>query len=319
MPLDFLFVVVGVLLLTGAGDILVALAVALSLRLRLSRALIGLTVVALGTSAPELFATLFATLEGQADLAVGNVVGSNTFNIALILGAAALIAPIPVSVGLFRLEYPFMVLATWGALLLFRDGQLDRLEGASLLVALGAFVSYTVYKAKRLGETPATVLAIPDRTRRLSRWPVWVLLLALGGAISVLAGGAALLIEGAANLAIELGISKRVVGIVIVGLGTSLPELATSLMAALRREHEIAVYNIVGSNIANLFLVLGLAAALRPLPVSAGILSVDVWVMMAAALVLFPLMWRQLDISRPEGGLLLSGAVTYIAYLIAFG
>jgi cation:H+ antiporter len=318
VPLDLVLIVVGILLLTGAGDILVALAVAFSLRVHLSRALIGLTIVALGTSAPELFATLFATIDGEADLAVGNVVGSNTFNIALILGAAALIAPIPVSPGLFRLEYPFMVLATWGSFLLFRDGSLDRLEGASLVVALGAFMSYTVYKARRLGVTPPAVVTVPKRTERMSRWPSWVLLVSLAGAIVLLAAGAAMLIEGAASLALHVGIPQRVVGIVIVGLGTSLPELVTSVMAAVRREHEIAVYNIVGSNIANLFLVLGSAAVLRPLPVAEGIVKIDAWVMVAAALVLFPLMWRQLDISRTEGGLLLSAALGYVGYLVIF-
>lgn len=318
MAIDVLLIVAGIALLTAAGDAIVTLSVAFSLKVRISRALIGLTVVALGTSAPELFATLIATVEGRADLAVGNVVGSNTFNIALILGAAALIAPIPVSAGLFRLEYPFMVLATWGSILLFRDGELDRLEGASLVIALGAFVSYTVYKARTLGTAPLTVVTPNSRPERLSLRATWLLLLGIVGSGAVLAGGAYMLIEGAADLAFNLGLSQRVVGIVIVGLGTSLPELVTSLMAALRREHEIAVYNVVGSNVANLFLVLGLAAVIRPLPVAEGIIRVDAWVMVATALVLFPLMLRQLDISRAEGALLMAGGLVYIGYLLGF-
>lgn len=309
MLLDLGLVAAGLALLTFAGGKLIDFAVALAERARLTPSVIGLTIVAAGTSAPELFVSVTAALGGSPDIAIANVVGSNIANIALVLALCALIAPIPVDRALLRLEYPFMVLASWITLLLCRDGAIDRLEAGFFLTAMVGFIAYAVWIARG-----AAIALEETGAARLARLPLAVLLLGLAACFAGLAFGARLLVAGATSLAAALGVSERVIGLTIVAVGTSLPELVASLAAALKRQHAMAVTNIVGSNIFNLLLILGAAALVRPIPVAAALVSPDMWVMMATAVGLLPLFWIRLRIGRLEGGVLLVG---YAAYLVA--
>jgi len=307
---DLSLIATGLVLLSFAGSKLIDFSVAVSERARLTPAVIGLTVVSAGTSAPELFVSVTAALRGSPDIAIANVVGSNVANIALVLALCALVAPIPVDRALLRLEYPFMLLASWITLLLCRDGSLDRLEGGFFLTAMVGFVAYSVWIAR---EAAGAALEEAAGAARLARLRLPLLLLGLAACFAGLGVGARLLVAGATSVAAALGVSERVIGLTIVAVGTSLPELVASLAAALKRQHAMAVTNIVGSNIFNLLLILGATALVRPIPVAAALVSPDMWVMMATALVLLPLFAIQSRVGRVEGALMLAG---YTAYMI---
>jgi cation:H+ antiporter len=314
---NWLAICVGAALLAYCGNRLVDGAAALATKARLTPAVIGLTVVAAGTSAPELLVSVVAAARGSSAIAIGNVVGSNVANIGLILGLAALIAPLPVARKLLRLEYPFLVLATWIAVLLFRDGLLDRLEAAFFLASVAAFMGYCVLLARAAvepGEGRIVVDAVPEQAGRLSVRPVGIL---LGGVALALAGlllGAQALVQGAQSLAHALGVSERLVGLTIVAVGTSLPELAVTLAAAYKGHQEMAVATIVGSNIFNLLMILGSAGMVRPLTLDSRTIGVDVWVMMGLTALLFPLV-RARRLSRTGGASLLVVYACYVAWL----
>jgi cation:H+ antiporter len=316
--LDVGLLAVGALLLAYAGHRLVDFAAALAEKARLTPAVIGLTVVAAGTSAPELAVSVSGALRGSADIALGNVVGSNIANIGLILGGCAAVAAIPIARGVLRFEYPFLLLASWIVLLLSRDGRLDRLESSFFLASMAAFTGYAVWVARReisaierqrVGET------IPRHAESLSRQPAWRLLLGTSAALLGLVVGGDLLVRGAVGMAHSLGVSERVVGLTVVAIGTSLPELAVSLAAALKRQQEMAVANVVGSNVFNLLMILGVAGLVRPLTVDPRIASVDLWVMMGFTVLLLPLVLRRQTLSRAGGVCLLSCYLGYLAWL----
>ena len=320
MLLDVLLVAGGAVVLAYAGNRLVDFAVAVAEKARLTPAVIGLTIVAAGTSAPELLVSVTGALRGSPGIAMGNVVGSNVANIGLILGACALLAPIPVARGVLRFEYPFLLLASWIALLLSRDGSLDRLEGAFFLASMVAFTAYAVWVARRqitdaerslVGET------VPERAESLSRKPTWTLILGILAALAGLVLGAHALVSGAVSLSRALGVSERVVGLTVVAIGTSLPELAVSLAAALRKQQEMAMANIVGSNIFNLLMILGAAGVIRPLPIEPRMISVDLWVMLAFAVLLFPLVFRRGLLTRGGGAFLFATYAGYVAWLVS--
>lgn len=313
-----LLVVVGAVVLAYAGDRLVEFAAAIAEKARLTPAVIGLTVVAAGTSAPELLVSVTGALRGAPGIAMGNVVGSNVANIGLILGICALIVPIPVARGVLRFEYPFLVLASWIALLLCRDGWLDRLEGAFFLGSMAGFVAYAVWVARGEITTAEKSLvgeAVPERAAGLSRGPTWKLALGILGALVGLVAGAQALVSGSVTLARALGVTERVVGLTVVSVGTSLPELAVSVAAALRKQQEMAVANAVGSNIFNLLMILGAAGLLRPLLIDPHIIAVDLWVMLGFTVLLFPLVVRRGLLSRASGAGLLAAYGCYIAWL----
>jgi cation:H+ antiporter len=318
MLLDVLLVVGGATVLAYAGDRLVGFAAAIAEKARLTPAVIGLTIVAAGTSAPELVVSVTGALQGSPAIAMGNVVGSNVANIGLILGGCALIVAIPVARGVLRFEYPFLVLSSWITLLLSRDGWLDRLEGAFFLGSMVAFTAYAVWVARQeITAAEKTIVgeAIPERAERLSRRPTWLLALGVLGALVGLVLGAQALVSGAVSMARALGVSERVVGLTVVSVGTSLPELAVSLAAALRKQQEMAVANVVGSNIFNLLMILGAAALARPLPIDQRMISVDLWVMMAFTALLFPLVFRGRILSRRGGAALLAAYACYVGWL----
>lgn len=309
----------GLSLLVIAGDKLVDFASAVAEKARLTPAVIGLTIVAAGTSMPELLVSITAALKGSPEISICNVVGSNTFNIAFILGLTALIAPIPIERNLLRLDYPFCLITAWTALLLFRDGNLDRLEAGYFAVAMVLFTAYSVWLArKQVTEKEARELGemVPEEASALSKKSLWSLLAGIALGFLGLALGARILLEGATGVATALGLSERVIGLTIVAAGTSLPELTASVMAARKGQHAMAVTNIVGSNIFNILWILGMTGLIRPIPISAHMVHFDCWVMVGVSAILFPIMFTGRRISRAEGGLLLGLYMTYLGWLL---
>jgi cation:H+ antiporter len=304
----------GIVLLIWGADLLVRGAAHLAAAAGISPLIIGLTIVAMGTSAPEMAVSLQAALAGQAALTLGNVVGSNIANILLILGLAALVAPLLVAPRLLQREVPAMIAVSFLLWLLAADGSISRLDGALLVTLLGVFVAVTVWTARREPE-PTLVSAVrPDH----SRWGLARNVgLVLGGLI-LLVAGAQWLVDGAVVFARTLGVSELIIGLTVVAVGTSLPEIATSVLASLRGERDIAVGNVVGSNILNLLAVLGLTALIAPQPIAVPVsaLAFDLPVLVAAAVACLPIFFNGKLIARWEGGLFLGYYVAYMAYLI---
>jgi len=317
--LDAFFVAAGIGLLGYGADLLVRGAVTIAKAARLSAAVIGLTIVSMGTSLPELTVSIAAALKGSADLSLGNVVGSNIFNIGAVLGASALILPMRVHGSAVRLEWPFMFLASFQLLLLARDGTLDRLEGGFFFVALALFTSYAVM----IGRTAVTGEEASDLAEEVARREREAQPRAIGAAVLLIVGGIALLVlggellvRGAVSLARTFGMTERLIGLTIVAAGTGTPELATSIIAARRGQSEIALGNAIGSNIFNILGILGITAIVRPLHISAELLHSDFWWMLGLSAALFPMMRSGAIVGRREGGLLLLAYGTYIALLV---
>lgn len=305
----------GIVLLIWGADLLVRGAAHLAALAGISPLVIGLTVVAMGTSAPELAVSLRAVFVGQADLTLGNVLGSNIANVLLILGLAALAAPLLVAPRVLQREVPTMIGVSLLLWLLVADGSLGRLDGVLLVVLLGAFLVATVVVGRR-GEPADTARPAtpPDR----SRWGVLRNIGLLLGGLILLVAGAQWLVDGAVSFARTLGVSELIIGLTVVAVGTSLPEIATSVLASLRGEREIAVGNVVGSNILNILGVLGLTGVLAPQPIAvpAGALAFDVPVLVATAVACLPIFFNGRMIARWEGGLFLAYYVAYTAYLV---
>lgn len=316
---DLLYVVAGLVILALGAEALVRGACGIALSARMTPAVVGLTIVAAGTSMPELVVSVHAAARGSPGLAVGNVVGSNIFNIAAILGLAALLRPLRIAGNSVRLEWPVMLLAACLLHLFARDGVVDRVEGGLLLSGMVAFTGYAVWVARRQA-TPLERESLGDvATAAFGRTGCAAALLnvlaALLGA-GLLAGGSSLLVSGATGFAAALGVSDTVIGLTIVAAGTSAPELMTSLVASWRGRDDIAVANVIGSNIFNVFGIVGLSSLVRPLPVPGEIVARDDWWMIGASLLLFPLMRSGMRVTRIEGALLLAGFTAYLAILI---
>lgn len=319
MLLELLLILVGLVLLVAGGEALVRGASGIALFARMSPAVVGLTIVAAGTSMPELVVSVQAALTGSPGLSMGNVVGSNLFNIGAIVGITALVRPLRIRSDTVRLEWPVMMLATFQLYLLARDGEVDRLEGGFLFGALVAFVGYAVW-VSRSDEVMAAEVGRGDlATASFGRTgtPALLLnLLAVGAGMALLAGGSTALVQGAVQLATRLGVTPTVIGLTIVAAGTSAPELVTSLVAARRGQDDIAVGNVVGSNIFNVLGILGTTAVVHPVPVDRVIVERDAWWMIAASLLLFPIMVTGMRVSRLEGALLVTGLAVYLTLLV---
>ena len=300
--MDWLFLLGGLVGLLLGGEALVRGAVGIARRLAIPPLLIGLTVVGFGTSTPELLVSVDAALRGVPDIAIGNIVGSNISNVLLIVGLSALVWPIRVLRGTLQRDTAVMMAAALVMVPLFWMGQMGRLSGALLV---GGLIAYLVLAYRQPGaETPDT-----DPTPVLPLWQAAVWVVAGLGALML---GARFLVDGAVSIARGYGVSEAFIGLTIVAVGTSLPELATSLIAALRRQSEIAIGNIVGSNIFNVLGILGVTALIAPIPVAGRFLSFDLPVMIAASAVLTGLLLLRPGIGRPVGaGLLLA----YAAYV----
>lgn len=312
-----LLLVVGFALLVAGAEMLVRGAVRVAAAAGISSLVIGLTVVALGTSAPELAVSVKAGLAGQADIAVGNVVGSSILNVLLILGLSALIVPLTVDRQLVRLDVPIMIGVSLLTCLLALDGRLGRLEGALLATGLAVYVVWSIRVSRHQADAvPEVAHAAVSRGPHPWTWWVASATLTLGG-LGLLVMGARFMVDGAVVLARALGVSELVIGLTVIAAGTSLPEVATSVMAALRGERDIAVGNVVGSNIFNLLGVLGATAVVSPhgVAVAPAALRFDLPVMLAVAVACLPVFLTGFTISRAEGALLLGYYVAYVTYL----
>jgi cation:H+ antiporter len=314
LALDLALIAAGVALLYAGGELLVGGATALARRFGVSPMVVGLTVVAFGTSSPEMAATLVAALRGAPEVALGNVLGSNVANLGLILGASALLYPLTAELRFIFREIPFMVLA--GALMfpLGWNAVYGRGDGVFLLALLALYLAVLVVESRR--DAGRRVQAefggeFGDKALR----PVWLSLLMVAAGIALLTGGAHVLVEGAVGVARLFGVPEKVVGISLVALGTSLPELAACLVAAARKEADIVLGNLVGSNVFNVLGILGTTALVHPLPVALDAITIDFAVMMAFSLLLLPLLGLRKRIARPEGALLVAGYVGYIVFL----
>lgn len=308
MALPILLLCVGVGILYFGAEWLVRGAARLADSLGISPIVVGLTVVSLGTSAPEMVVCVFATLEGRGDLAMGNVLGSNLANIGLVLGLTAIVRPLRLPGRVVVRELPIMLGVTLLAFPLLLDLRLDRLDGAvllSILILYLFFIGWAAGEDDVVEEYRQMVEEETDETGRGST-PLRDLGLVVAGASGVVLGGH-LIVENAGLLARTMGISEMVIGLTMVAIGTSLPELATSMVAAVRAESEIAVGNIVGSNIFNLSAVLGLTAVVRPLTVAASVLRVELPAVLVLSVLVLVIALSGRAIRRWEGGVLLAG------------
>ncbi|MDY0061123.1 MAG: calcium/sodium antiporter [Myxococcota bacterium] len=309
-----LLFVAGLVLLIGGAEALVRGASGLAARLGISPLIIGLTVVAFGTSSPELAVSILAALRGQADLTIGNVVGSNLFNLLLILGLTAAILPLAVDRQLLRLDVPVMILSFLLLPLLALDGEIGRGEGLLLVAGLLIYTGALILLARK----KSTAAASPGQAPASPGGNLLVQLVLVAGGLAALVLGSDWLVDGAVELARFLGLSELVIGLTVIAAGTSLPEVASSVVAALRGERDIAVGNVVGSCTFNILSVLGISAAVTPgsLPVAADALALDIPAMIGVGVLCLPIFYSGYLVSRAEGFLLLGAYVVYTLYLV---
>ncbi|CAN5894751.1 calcium/sodium antiporter [soil metagenome] len=318
-PLTLVLFIAGIVLLISGAELLVRGASRLAVSIGITPLIVGLTVVAFGTGSPELAVGVQASLAGQADITIGNVVGSNIFNVLLILGISSLVAPLVVSQQLVRLDVPIMIVVTLALLMMSLDGVIDRADGIVLVLAS---IGYTIVLIRISRRETAMVKneydiaygAAPGKTVR--RWPMHMLLVVTGLALLVI--GAEWLVDGAVTIASALGVSELVIGLTVIAAGTSLPEVATSIIAGLRGERDIAVGNVVGSNLFNILVVVGCTALIAPggLTVAPAAINFDMPVMLAAAVLCLPIFFVNYRIGRWQGALFLSYYIFYMLYLI---
>ncbi|MDG2125597.1 MAG: calcium/sodium antiporter [Verrucomicrobiales bacterium] len=313
MITQILLLIVGLVLLTGGADILVRGASAIAARVGLSNLVIGLTVVAFGTSAPELAVSLKAALGGTADIAVGNVIGSNIFNIAAILGLSAVICPLVVHIDIIRRDLPVLLAASLAFVVMLKTGAgIAHIEGVLLVTALIVYLVWSIRASRRETFDPGIVMPDAGPPPRTTHIALSISFTLAGLVLLVL--GANTFVDNAVIIARHLGLSEAVIGLTIVAGGTSLPELATSLVAACRRQADIAVGNAVGSSIFNILAIAGITSTTTSLS-GAGISTFELGAMLLTAALLIPLMRSGSKISRPEGAILLACLATYLYVL----
>lgn len=321
----YMSLALGLVLLLVAGDLLVRGAAGLAARAGLSPLIIALTIVAIGTSMPELVISVGAALRGSPDIAIGNVVGSNIANILLVLGLPAIIYPIVCNTAGLRLNTSIMIAATLLLIVFCMLGPLTRVEGVLLAGLLVCYLAWSAFDARK---HPEDLEARKERAEELmdeaehkldaTGAPVHmpkknIFAFILVGCIG-LPIGAHLVVEGGTELARLFGVPDAVIALSLIAIGTSLPELATSLMAAFRKRHDLAIGNVIGSNIVNILGILGITALVLPLPVAPNFLSFDLWVMLGAALIIVPVIWKRGTISRGTGAFFV---LAYGAYMFA--
>lgn len=318
--LTFVALALGLVCLVAGAELLVRGAASIAGRFGIAPVIIGLTVVAFGTSAPELAVSVSAGFAGDGEVAFGNVAGSNIANILLILGSSAVVGGLVVSQRIIRLDIPLLVAASVVTLLLSLDNEIGRVDGVILFAGIIAYTTWLIRVARN--ERPEVLDEYDDAVDELEvdvidkPLPVQVALLVVG--LGVLVVGSQLLVGSATDIAEELGVSDLVIGLTVVAIGTSLPELATSLLAAMRGQRDIAVGNVVGSNLFNLLCVLGATGIVSPdpIPVADSSLRVDFPVVLAATIVLVPIVWKGFRIERWEGFVLVGFYALYVLFLV---
>jgi cation:H+ antiporter len=319
--LNVLMFLGGLILLVLGASTLVRGASRLAMSFGISPLVVGLTIVAMGTSAPEVAVSVGAVLDGKADIAIGNVVGSNIFNVLFILGISALITPLVVNIQLIRQEVPIMLGTSLLLLALSLDGQLSFLDGGFLFALLVVYTLFLVVQSRRETQAARDEFATENRPAEAgawdSHWAAQIGLIAAG--LVALVFGSEYLVQASVSFARSMGVSDLVIGLTIVAAGTSMPEVATSITAAIKGERDIAVGNVVGSNTFNILGCLGLSALVSGdmgLPIAPSLLAFDMWVMLAVALACLPIFLTGREIARWEGGVFLGYYVAYAAYLI---
>lgn len=306
----------GLLLLVAGGDALVRGSVTIARKLGISELMIGLTLVGFGTSTPELVTSIEAALVGSPGIAVGNVVGSNIANILLILGVAAVIYPLACDPAAIRRDGKALIAAALCCVALTLYGELAPLPGVMFVLLLLGYVTYTYRKEKRSHSASAEMHRAETQLVEPTTGNLPLALAMAAGGIGLTIYGAHLLVTGSIALAQSYGISETVIGLTIVAVGTSLPELVTSIVAALRRNSAIALGNVIGSNIYNIWFILGVTAVIKPIPVPESIMALDIWVMLAVTLLLLGVTWFRHRISRLSGTVFLALYVGYILLLL---
>ncbi len=307
MLIDIVLIIAGVAMVLYGADRLTEGASALARRMNVPEIIIGLTIVAAGTSAPELFVSLVSALKGTSGMAIGNVVGSNTMNAMLIVGCAAMVAPMTISKSTVRKDIPFAVFASVLLPLLALDSFLGRIDGVILLAGFAAFMYYTLSQAKGGKAESAT------EVKTINPW-MSAFFVFLGLALLVI--GSNIFVDSASRVAYSLGISEGVVGLTIVAGGTSLPELATSVVAARKGQSAIAIGNVIGSNVFNILMILGLTATISPMQIQ-GITMIDFSLMLGSVILVWLFSRTKYTVERWEGLLLVVGYLVYVGWLLS--
>lgn len=321
MIIDIILLIVGLVLILGGANYLTDGAAAVARRFGMSDLMVGLTIVAFGTSAPELTISMMSAIDGNTGIAIGNVVGSNIFNTLIIIGAVAVARPIKITGGIMSNEIPLVVLSAAALLAMGSSKWLDgttpiisRGDGILLLLFFAIFMRYVFSQSKqKMPETSEN----SNETKPV-QMALWKSVIFIIGGLAALIYGGDLFVDKASAIASSLGVSDAIIGLTIVAMGTSLPELATSLTAAIKGNSGIAIGNVIGSNIFNIFLVLGCSATIRPLPFGA-ISEIDLLVLFASCVLFWIFGWffGNRTINRAEGGLLVAGYIAYMIYLVA--
>jgi cation:H+ antiporter len=321
MYLDFGMVAAGLVLLFLGGEGLVRGSVAIATRLGISKLVVGMVIVGFGTSAPELVVSLQAALAGSPDIALGNVIGSNIANILLILGIAALLTPLANEDGGIKREALVMLLAAAALVAALWYGELNRLIGFALLAGLAVHLTLAFLKERRSRADIAEGAAHEHEADEVSDVPLKlpIAIIATLAGLGLLVVGAELMVEGSTAIARDFGVSEAVIGLTIVAVGTSLPELATAIVAAIRRHADVVLANIVGSNIFNVLAILGITATIAPIGVSERFLLIDGPIMLAVTLLAFVILLRARTVSRLIGGGFLASYCGYILFLASMG
>ena len=304
---DILFIILGVWCVLKGADYLTEGAAAVARRMHIPEMIIGLTIVAAGTSAPELFVSVVSALKGTSDMAVGNVVGSNIMNTMLIVGVAAMVAPMNISKNTVKKDLPFTVAASMLLLFLAFDHFLGHVGGFMLLAGFALFMAYSIYSASRSPEPDSN-----DQVAQMSKLKSAIIVL---GGLLLLIVGSNVFVDHASQLALLMGISEGVVGLTVVAGGTSLPELATTVVAARKGQSALAIGNVIGSNVFNILLILGLTATIHPLQIE-GITTIDMAVMLLSVSFVWIFCFTRLKVERWEGATLLVGYLAYLIWLI---
>ncbi len=310
-----IYIIGGSLGLFIGAEVLVRGASSLAIRLGISPLVVGLTVVAFATSSPELVVSIKAAIEGNPGIVVGNVVGSNICNIALILGVAAMISPMSIKTQVIKREIPIMIIVSVILLLILLDDTITRVEGVFLVIGI---ITYIIlgYKYSMKERNNKEVIKEFEEIIPKSPYKVWQSLVFILVGLGLLVFGSNLFVDGAVSIAEKFGVSQAVIGLTIVALGTSLPELTTSIVASFKNENDIAIGNAVGSNVFNILSILGISSLISPIS-NTGITMVDLSIMMFFTILILPLSKTKFTLRRWEGSLLFCGYIAYMIYLVS--
>lgn len=304
--MNYLLLFGGLAVLIVGGEFLVRGAVGIASKFKLSPLVIGMTIVSFGTSAPELIVSLKSAMDGFPEIAIGNVVGSNIANIALVLGLTAIILPVPVAVATLKRDWPSMMFVSLLFFVFILDGTLSTWEGIVFVLLLLTYIIYQLKSSKKND--------LEEETEAIKQ-PILISILFLTIGIVGLAFGADWLVQGAVSIAKSFGVSEHVISVTIVAFGTSVPELVTSVVAAVKKQMDISVGNLIGSNIFNLLAVLGITAVVKDIPISETVISNDIFWVLGTSFILLPLMLNY-NISRWKGGILFASYLLYVFFLL---